>query len=70
MSMSVKGEFTCQIMSSLRTAGTSTPSLAEYALKQLLLALQPGKIRNCDLFPWSFPVISPLMLFEPILGPA
>lgn len=70
MSTFVKGEFSRQIMSSLRTARTPTPSLPEYALNQLLLALPPGKIRNCDLFPWSFPVVSPLMLFEPILGPA
>lgn len=40
MSMSVKGEFTCQIMSSLRTAQPSTPTPPAHSPTQLQPVLQ------------------------------
>lgn len=59
----LKGEFTCQIMSSLTTARLSTPTLPEYTLTQLLPVLQPGKIRNRNLLPRSLPGLFPPLLF-------
>jgi len=43
MSMSVKGEFTCQIMSSPRTAQLSTPTPPAHSLETASAVLQPRK---------------------------